>query len=87
MEEKTKQWLIKALIVMGALVFTFVWTKVQMNEFSYMLLLAEKQQGNLARQQQLQANELELQKQEQALRPLPCEPVEEEPLEEGLEGQ
>lgn len=76
MNEKTKQWLIRGTIVAVTLIVSWTWSRMELSNLAYMQFVTEKQQQAVARQQQLEANELELEKQRQAVEPLPCEPVE-----------
>lgn len=75
MDERTKQWLIRGVIVAVTLAGSWTWSRMELSNLAYMQFVTEKQQQAVARQQQLEANELELEKQRQAIEPLPCEPV------------
>jgi type VI protein secretion system component VasK len=63
MDERTKQWAIRLGLIMATLAAVWVWTTYQMGNMAYMQLLTERQQGIIAKRQQLEANELELRRQ------------------------
>lgn len=59
MREKTREWLIRGAIVVGVLAATFAWSRWELSNLAYMQFVTEKNQTNVARQQQLEVNELE----------------------------
>jgi hypothetical protein len=84
MTDETKKWLVYLGIWAAALAMTWGWTKMQMGNLAYMQFITKTNQEAVARQQQLEANELQLKEQrgeccDCSLIPPPAEPEEEGP--------
>jgi hypothetical protein len=83
MKEDAKRWGIYLLIWCAALAASWGWTKLHQGNLAYALFLTQRSQENIARQQQLEANELQLRQSRSEC--CECLPEEEEP--EALEEQ